>query len=76
MPSPAGGRVGFIDCTLAEGAPLGGDVRLEYADLTDTAVLPAVGRIAVVLNNAARDERHTVGGVDDACFDNRIAVNL
>ncbi|MCU0905863.1 MAG: SDR family oxidoreductase [Rhodobacteraceae bacterium] len=83
-----GARVGFIDIADAEGralaARLGGTVRFEHADLTDTAALhAAIGRIRdafgpvrVLLNNAAHDERHSVDRVDDAYFDGRIAVNL
>ena len=76
-----GAQVSFIDLvdtvseTLAAGA-----ATFYKCDLTDIPALEKVvkqiGHIDVLLNNAANDDRHTLGDVTEAYFDNRIAVNL
>jgi NAD(P)-dependent dehydrogenase (short-subunit alcohol dehydrogenase family) len=52
----------------------------ERCDLTDLAALEAcfagMGPIDVLVNNAANDDRHTLGSITPAYFDERIAVNL
>lgn len=86
-----GARVGFLDIKDEEGRALeaelragGAELRYERADLT---VIPelraAVGRVAeafgpvaVLVNNAAHDERHPTEEVTPEYWDDRIAVNL
>ncbi|HET7718108.1 MAG TPA: SDR family oxidoreductase, partial [Bauldia sp.] len=56
----------------------------EHCDLTDIealrraikAVRKALGPITILVNNAAHDERHTLGEVTPEYFDDRIRVNL
>ncbi|MGF1476635.1 MAG: SDR family NAD(P)-dependent oxidoreductase [Geminicoccaceae bacterium] len=86
-----GSRVGFIDRdedasgALAErlhGA--GGEVVYEACDLRDIEALKAsigrlndrIGAAAVLVNNAARDDRHDWREVTAEYFDERIATNL
>ncbi len=86
-----GARVGFLDIKDEEGralaAELGGagaEVRFAHADLTDIAELraavakvrAALGPIAVLVNNAAHDERHRTEDVTPEYWDGRVAVNL
>jgi NAD(P)-dependent dehydrogenase (short-subunit alcohol dehydrogenase family) len=86
-----GARVGFVDLDTAAGEKLvaklreaGAEVRFEPLDLRDidalkrgiAAVRAALGPIGVLVNNAARDDRHATEEVTDAYFDDRIAVNL
>lgn len=81
-------KVGFIDIQAERGArlaaELGGDVRFTAADLTDIDALrhavgilrSELGSVAVLINNAAHDDRHVTEEVTPAYFDDRIAVNL
>ena len=87
-----GSRVGFIDLAGAEGLALAdrlqeaGHVRPAFrqADLRDiaalreavTALTAAIGDPAVLVNNAAHDERHSIAEVTPAYWDDRLAVNL
>jgi NAD(P)-dependent dehydrogenase (short-subunit alcohol dehydrogenase family) len=86
-----GARVVFIDidaeashALVAELAGAGLQARFELADLTDIDALRGaianarreVGPIAVLVNNAARDDRHATLDVTPQYFDDRIAVNL
>ena len=83
-----GSRVGFLDINDAAGQALvqelGGDVRYVHADLTDipalragvAAVRDAFGPVAILVNNAAHDERHKTEDVTPEYWDNRVAVNL
>ena len=83
-----GSRVGFLDINDAAGealaAELGGGVRYVHADLTDipalragvAAVRDAFGPVAILVNNAAHDERHRTEDVTPEYWDNRVAVNL
>jgi NAD(P)-dependent dehydrogenase (short-subunit alcohol dehydrogenase family) len=86
-----GARVVFIDidaeashALVAELAGTGLQARFELADLTDIDALRGaiasarreVGPIAVLVNNAARDDRHATLDVTPQYFDDRIAVNL
>ena len=83
-----GARVGFLDIKDEDGralaAELGANVRFVHADLTDIPVLRAAvqevraafGPIAVLVNNAAHDERHRTEDVTPEYWDGRVAVNL
>lgn len=89
--SAQGSRVGFIDVAQGAGealaAALGSSVHrpvFACADLTDIAALQAavarireqIGPIAVLMNNAANDQRHGVAEVTSDSWDAAIAVNL
>lgn len=84
-------KVGFIDIKDADSKALateltsaGATVRFERADLTDIAALraaverlrAALGPVAVLVNNAAHDERHPTEAVTPEYWDERMAVNL
>ena len=83
-----GSRVGFVDIDAARGealaAEVGGAVRFAPCDLRDVAALRAafaalkaeVGPAEVLVNNAARDDRHGWEGVTPDYYDERIATNL
>jgi D-xylose 1-dehydrogenase len=86
-----GARVGFVDLDTAAGGALeaklqaaGAEVRFEPVDLRDIAALgsaiaalrDALGPVAVLVNNAARDDRHATEEVTAEYFDDRIAVNF
>ena len=86
-----GSRVGFIDIDVAAGERLartleGGPTAPWFiaADLTDTAALRAAieelrgrfGPIAVLINNAANDQRHSIEATTPESWDAGIAVNL
>ncbi|MCW5658527.1 MAG: SDR family oxidoreductase [Burkholderiaceae bacterium] len=87
-----GARVGFVDIDAAHGealaqrlAPGAKTVPLfVHADLTDTPELQRaiervraqLGPIAVLLNNAANDQRHKVEDTTPQSWDAGIAVNL
>ncbi|MBM3597418.1 MAG: SDR family oxidoreductase [Alphaproteobacteria bacterium] len=86
-----GSRVGMIDfdrdASAALAESLGGDAgRLHtvIADLRDIAALRkaveeirgAIGRIGVLVNNAARDDRHPIDTVTPEYWDERMAANL
>ncbi|MDC7675937.1 SDR family NAD(P)-dependent oxidoreductase [Asticcacaulis machinosus] len=83
-----GARVHFIDlvdevsATLDTGV-LGVAPTFHKCDLTDTPALEATlktvladGPVNILLNNAARDDRHTLSEVTSEFFDKNIAVNL
>lgn len=84
-------RVGFLDFDLEHGEALaaelqasGGQVRFEPCDLRDidalrravTALAAANGPARVLVNNAARDDRHRWEDVTPEYFDERMATNL
>jgi len=81
-------RVWFLDIAEAESRALaeelGASVRFLRCDLTDLAALEAAfaaieeqaGSVAVLVNNAANDDRHSPEAVTPAYWDERIAVNL
>jgi NAD(P)-dependent dehydrogenase (short-subunit alcohol dehydrogenase family) len=84
-----GSRVAFCDlgdepsnALVARLAP--GAVRYDACDVRDIAALRAVlaaidknwGAITVLVNNAARDDRHAVEDVTPEYWDDRLAVNL
>lgn len=83
-----GSIVGFIDIDEERGstlaAELGGDVHFAACDLRDIAALKeafsalenATGPAAVLVNNAARDDRHPWPDVTEDYYDERIATNL
>jgi NAD(P)-dependent dehydrogenase (short-subunit alcohol dehydrogenase family) len=82
-----GAEVIFVDIAVEESVRLA--AQLDHAaikpvfqrcDLTDLAAVKAffdqVGPIDVLVNNAANDDRHALGDITPAYFDERIAVNL
>ncbi|MEY4679390.1 MAG: SDR family NAD(P)-dependent oxidoreductase [Alphaproteobacteria bacterium] len=84
-------HVGFIDVKRAESEALVAELRaggatasFAEADITDIAALRAaiaalrveLGAFAVLVNNAAHDERHRTEDVTPEYWDQRIAVNL
>jgi NAD(P)-dependent dehydrogenase (short-subunit alcohol dehydrogenase family) len=85
-----GARVGFIDIDakasnkLLESLPADAGVHFEHADLRDidalrravTGIREAFGPITILINNAARDDRHAIEDVTPEFWDERIAVNL
>jgi len=86
-----GSRVGFIDVDAGHGTALadelsgqGASVRFVTADLRDIPALraafaaleTALGPALVLVNNAARDDRHAWQDVTPDYFDERIATNL
>jgi NAD(P)-dependent dehydrogenase (short-subunit alcohol dehydrogenase family) len=86
-----GAKVGFLDLDEAAGAELAGrlagegaEVRFEAVDLRDIAALQAgvaalraaLGPVGVLVNNAARDDRHATEAVTADYFDERIATNF
>jgi NAD(P)-dependent dehydrogenase (short-subunit alcohol dehydrogenase family) len=86
-----GSHVGFIDLDAERGKALvdelagaGAKVRLETADLRDIDALrkafanlaDALGPATVLVNNAARDDRHGWEDVTPEYYDERIATNL
>jgi len=86
-----GSRVGFIDIDAQRGTALANDlqqqgatIRFEACDLRDidalkrafAALETALGPATVLVNNAARDDRHSWEEVTPAYYDERIATNL
>ncbi len=86
-----GSKVGFVDFDVAGGEALaaelggsGGDVTFEPCDLRDidalkqafAALAKTNGPAAVLVNNAARDDRHGWQDVTPDYYDERIATNL
>ncbi len=86
-----GSRVGFLDFDVEHGESLaaalkadGGQVRFEPCDLRDinalrqavAALADAHGPARVLVNNAARDDRHKWEDVTPEFYDERIATNL
>ena len=86
-----GSRVAFLDFDVDAGRQLatelqagGGQVRFEPCDLRDieslrravTAISDAHGPARVLVNNAARDDRHRWEDVTPEFYDERIATNL
>ena len=84
-------RIAFVDVQRPEGEAMAATVKSEGGtalflgcDVTDVAALQAsiaearakLGPIAVLVNNAANDERHATPDVTPETFDERIAVNL
>jgi NAD(P)-dependent dehydrogenase (short-subunit alcohol dehydrogenase family) len=83
-----GARVGFLDLDQPAGerlaAQLGASVAFEPADLRDLDALPAaierlrrkLGPFRVLINNAARDDRHEIDSVTPAYWRERMATNI
>ena len=84
-----GAKVGFLDYDRAASEALvkeisSTDLHFEYCDLRDIDALQAaikavslkLGPIRVLVNNAARDDRHSLESVTSDYFDERIATNL
>ena len=86
-----GSRIGFVDIDAARGTALaeelgqrGATLRFEPCDLRDiddlkrafAALEAAIGPAAVLVNNAARDDRHPWQEVTPEYYDERIATNL
>ncbi len=86
-----GSRIGFIDLDAERGRALAGEleragasIRFEAADLRDIEALKrafgaleaALGPAIVLVNNAARDDRHDWREVTPEYYDERIATNL
>jgi NAD(P)-dependent dehydrogenase (short-subunit alcohol dehydrogenase family) len=81
-----GGRVAFLDFDAANGAAVAADTGAAFiaCDLRDIAALRAavaeaatrVGDITVLVNNAARDDRHGWESVEPDYWDERMATNL
>jgi NAD(P)-dependent dehydrogenase (short-subunit alcohol dehydrogenase family) len=85
-----GSRVGFIDIDvtaskqLLASLPADASVHFEPADLRDinalrravAGVREALGPITILVNNAARDDRHAIEDVTPEYWDERVAVNL
>lgn len=85
-----GARVGFIDIdvkasnALLQSLPASAGVHFEHADLRDidalkravSGIRKALGPITILINNAARDDRHAIEDVTSEFWDERIAVNL
>jgi NAD(P)-dependent dehydrogenase (short-subunit alcohol dehydrogenase family) len=84
-------RVGFLDFDVERGRALaaelqasGGQVRFEACDLRDigalrravAALADSHGSARVLVNNAARDDRHKWEDVTPEFFDERVATNL
>ena len=87
-----GARVGFVDVDEpasralvdrigAAGHPLPLFLPCDVRDIAAyqeaiAQVAAAFGPVTVLINNAARDDRHVLADVTPACWDERIAVNL
>jgi D-xylose 1-dehydrogenase len=86
-----GARVGFVDVDEERGRALerrladaGRTVRFLPCDVRDVPALQAairevgetLGTVRVLVNNAANDHRDTVADMDEALWDDRIAVNV
>lgn len=81
-----GSRVHFLDIDVAAGEALAAALgaRFHHCDLLDIPALRAVintlyqqeGRIDVIINNAANDDRHALFDVEPDYWRNRLAVNL
>jgi NAD(P)-dependent dehydrogenase (short-subunit alcohol dehydrogenase family) len=84
-------RVAFIDMAVEPSRTLlqeltasGARLLFEHLDLTDVAALRAgiariqqhFGKIEILINNAANDERHATESVTEQMWDDRMAVNL
>ena len=81
-----GARVGFLDFDAAAGAAVAGETGAAFiaCDLRDIAALRAavaeagrrLGDITVLVNNAARDDRHAIETVEPDYWDERMAANI
>ena len=86
-----GARIGFVDIDAKNGRAVessitsqGGTIKFSECDLRDIDALKrsfeslrdALGDALVLVNNAARDDRHAWEDVTPAFYDERIATNL
>ncbi len=86
-----GSRIGFVDIDAERGTALadelagaGTAIRFEVCDLRDigalkrafTALAESLGSAAVLVNNAARDDRHGWEEVTPEYYDERLATNI
>lgn len=76
-----GAEVTFLDIDDAAAASLTAEVgaRYRHCDVTDIEALQAAVRaqkVEVLINNAARDDRHAMGDVDPAHWHRTLALNL
>ena len=81
-----GADVAFFDIAEEDSRALASRVgaRFERVDLTDIGALQGTirrlvderGPFDVLVNNAANDDRHGIDRIDEAYWDNRLAVNL
>ena len=83
-----GARTGFVDFNREAGAALsadlGDDVAFEYCDLREidelksafVALAEKLGPATVLINNAARDDRHGWQDVTPEYWDERMATNI
>ncbi|MDU8941875.1 SDR family NAD(P)-dependent oxidoreductase [Ovoidimarina sediminis] len=83
-----GSRVGFLDLDETTSAALTdateGDIAFEICDLRDIPAMQAalarlkerLGPASVLVNNAARDDRHAWDEIDPAYWDERMHTNL
>ncbi len=86
-----GSRIGFVDIDAERGTALadelgaaGTTIRFEACDLRDidalkrafTALAESLGSAAVLVNNAARDDRHGWEEVTPEYYDERLATNI
>lgn len=82
-----GAEVVFLDIQEAESRALAASLRdvpippvFRRCDLTDLDAVKetfaAIGPVDVLINNAANDDRHKIGDVTPAYWENRMAVNL
>jgi NAD(P)-dependent dehydrogenase (short-subunit alcohol dehydrogenase family) len=83
-----GSKVAFVDYNARAGrmlvSELGERTHFEHADVRDIQALQAavrrssdaIGPIAVLVNNAARDDRHTIDQVTPEYWRERFATNL
>jgi NAD(P)-dependent dehydrogenase (short-subunit alcohol dehydrogenase family) len=83
-----GAKVGFVDLNTEAGnalaAELGANVHFETVDLRDVPAYQAaigkirakLGPITVLVNNAARDDRHTIDQVTPEYWRERFATNI
>lgn len=87
-----GAKVAFLDIDKAAAEPLVERIGAEGhrppiflpCDLTDIEALrdcidgigETLGRVAVLVNNAANDDRHEIEEIEPDYFDNRMAINL
>lgn len=81
-----GARVSFVDLLEAEGQALAAETGslFQRCDITDIAALKAtiaatraeLGPIAVLVNNAANDDRHKIDEVTEDYWDHSLDINL
>lgn len=80
-----GARVSVLDIVSSEAPPpSGAHYAFEWCDLRDPSAISAtlescrsrLGPVEILVNNAARDDRHTLEVADAALWDDLMAINL